>query len=227
MAGKLGRLVFRTILLATVVSVAVVALFRFVAPPGTPLMLIRKFDERYSGRVVKRWVPLHRISRNAVRAVIAAEDARFCSHFGFDFDAINKALEKHRRGGRLRGASTITQQTAKNLFLWPDRDYVRKGLEAWFTVLIEVIWPKDRVLEVYLNVVEWGDGIYGIEAASRRYFRRPASRLSARQAALLASVLPNPRVFSPIDPGPSTQRKAAVVLQRMSAVAAGRGRICR
>ena len=207
------------------VSVAVVLIYRVVPPPGTPLMIIRKFDDRYSGRVRQRWVPLRRISRNVIRAVIASEDARFCQHNGFDFDAIQKALNEDREGG-VRGASTITQQTAKNLFLWPYRDYVRKGLEAWFAVLLEVLWSKDRIMEAYLNIAEWGDGIYGIESAARRYFRRSAQYLSRRQAAYLAAVLPNARIFSPVSPTRVTRARAESVLRRMNAVALGRRRLC-
>jgi monofunctional biosynthetic peptidoglycan transglycosylase len=208
-----------------VVSVAMVLIYRIIPPPGTPLMVLRKFDDRYSGRVRQRWVPLERISRNVVRAVIASEDARFCNHNGFDFEAIQKALEEDREGGP-RGASTITQQTAKNLFLWPYRDYVRKGLEAWFAVLLELLWSKDRILETYLNIVEWGDGIYGIESAARRYYRRPARRLTRYQAAHLAAVLPNARIFSPVRPSRVTRARAAIVLRRMNAVALGRSRLC-
>lgn len=207
------------------VSVAVVLIYRFVPPPGTPLMVLRKFDERYSGKVRKRWVPLHRISRNVLRAVIASEDARFCRHNGFDFDAIETALKERRRGGT-RGASTITQQTAKNLFLWPNRDFVRKGLEAWFAILLEVLWPKDRIMEIYLNVAEWGDGVYGIESAARRYYRRPARSLTRRQSAYLAAVLPNARIFSPVSPSRITRTRAESVLRRMDRVALGRRQVC-
>jgi monofunctional biosynthetic peptidoglycan transglycosylase len=126
----------------------------------------------------------------------------------------------------VRGASTITQQTAKNLFLWPDRDYVRKGLEAWFAVLLELLWPKDRIMEVYLNVAEWGDGTYGIESAARRYYRRPARGLTRQQSAYLAAVLPNARIFSPVSPSRVTRARAEAVLRRMSAVALGRRRLC-
>jgi len=208
-----------------IVSAAAVLLYRFVPPPGTPLMVIRKFDDRYSGRVNFRWVSLRSISRNVLRAAIAAEDARFCQHNGFDFEAIKKALEEDRDGGP-RGASTITQQTAKNLFLWPYRDWVRKGLEAWFAVLMELLWTKDRILETYLNVAEWGDGIYGIESAARRYFRRSAASLTRQQAAYLVAVLPNARVFSPVSPGRVTRARAGLILRRMNAVALGSRRVC-
>jgi len=208
-----------------VVSAAVVFIYRFVPPPGTPLMVLRKFDDRYTGHVRQRWVPLRRISRNVLRAVIAAEDARFCQHNGFDFEAIEKALQEDREGG-VRGASTITQQTAKNLFLWPYRDYVRKGLEAWFAVLLELLWSKDRILETYLNIAEWGDGIYGIESAARHYYRRSARSLTRHQSAYLAAVLPNARVFSPVSPSRATRVRAAAALRRMNAVALGKRRVC-
>jgi len=220
------RLIFWTGLTFALASVALVFLYRFVPPPATPLMILRKFDDRYSGRVRKTWVPLGRVSRHVLRAVIAAEDARFCQHSGFDFDAIEQALKERRRRGRVRGASTITQQTAKNVFLWPDRDYVRKGLEAWFALLLELIWTKDRILEVYLNVAEWGDGTYGVESAARRYFRRPARSLTPRQAALLAVVLPNARIFSPVRPSRVTRERATTLLRRMPAVKLGRNSIC-
>lgn len=220
------RFLLRAALGFVLLSLALVLLYRFVAPPGTPLMLLRKFDDRYTGAVRYRWVPLARISPNAIRAVIAAEDARFCLHSGFDFAEIRKALRKNHRGAKLRGASTITQQTAKNLFLWPARNYVRKGLEAWFAGLLELLWPKDRILEVYLNVVELGDGIYGIEAAARRYYGRSARRLTPSQAAHLAAVLPNAWVFSPVDPSRLTRARAAAIEARMKAVALGKGSVC-
>lgn len=220
------RILLRASLAFVLLSLAWVLLYRFVDPPGTPLMLLRKFDDRYTGAVRKHWVPLRRISPNAIRAVIAAEDARFCEHNGFDFAQIEKAMRENRRGGKLRGASTITQQTAKNLFLWPGRNYVRKGLEAWFAVLLELFWSKDRIIEVYLNVVEWGDGIYGIEAAARRYYGRPARRLTPGQAASLAAVLPNAWVFSPVDPSRLTRARAAMIEARMRAVAIGRRSLC-
>jgi len=219
------RVFMWSVLAFALVSVAVVLIYRFVPPPGTPLMVLRKFDERYSGQVRKRWVPLRLISRNVLRAVIASEDAGFCRHNGFDFDAIETALKERRRGGT-RGASTITQQTAKNLFLWPNRNYIRKGLEAWFAILLEVLWPKDRIMEIYLNVAEWGDGIYGIESAARRYFRRPAINLTRRQSAYLAAVLPNARIFSPVSPSRITRTRAESVLRRMDGVALGRRRVC-
>ncbi len=184
--------------------IAVVAVYRFVPPPITWLMVQRTFE----GRGFQRdWVPLERISPRLVRSVIAAEDARFCEHHGFEFEAMRKALEanarvKERGRGKIRGGSTISQQTAKNIFLWPQRDYVRKGLEAWFTVLIEVIWGKPRIMEVYLNSIEWGPGIYGAEAAARRNFGVSADKLSATQAARLAAIVPKPLAWKAARPGP-------------------------
>jgi monofunctional biosynthetic peptidoglycan transglycosylase len=212
------RLLYRAAIIFALISVGMVLIYRFVPPPGTPLMLLRKLDSRYSGRVIKRWVPLRRISPNVMRAVIASEDGRFCSHFGFDFKQIQQAIEDYEEGGDLRGASTITQQTAKNLFLWPGSDFVRKGFEAWFTVLLEVFWPKNRILEVYLNVVEWGNGIYGIEAAARHYYGRSARTLSAVQASRLAAVLPNPRIYSPVSPSRVARARANLIRARMNAV---------
>ena len=220
------RILLRAALAFVLLSVAWVLLYRFVEPPGTPLMLLRKLDDRYTGKVDQRWVPLRRISPNAIRAVIAAEDARFCEHSGFDFAEIEKAVRKNRRGGRVRGASTITQQPAKNLFLWPGRNYLRKGLEAWFAVLLELLWSTDRIVEAYLNVVELGNGIYGIEAAARRYYDRSARRLTPSQAAHLAAVLPNALVFSPTDPSRITRARAARIEARMGSVALGRRSVC-
>ncbi|WP_439576284.1 monofunctional biosynthetic peptidoglycan transglycosylase [Elioraea sp.] len=168
---------------------AVVMAYRFVPPPATPLMAIRALDDHGWSRA---WVSLDRISPDLVRAVIAAEDQRFCAHWGFDMVEMRRAVDDWRDGARLRGASTITQQTAKNLFLWPRGDVLRKALEVYPTLLIEALWPKRRIVEVYLNVVEFGPGLYGAEAASRALFGRSAAGLTPVQASLLAAVLPNP-----------------------------------
>ncbi len=154
-----------------------------------------------------------------MRAVIAGEDARFCQHHGFDFDAIERAWQRYRRGGgRLFGASTISMQTAKNLFLWPGRDWLRKALEAWFTAWLELAWSKRRIIEVYLNIVEWDSGVYGAEAAARHYFGKPAAALSVREAARLAAVLPDPLDRSASNPGPAARRHAAFILEQMPLV---------
>lgn len=191
-----------------------VALYRFVPVPLTPLMVIRLVEGE---GLTKRWVPLADISPELSRAVVTSEDQRFCSHHGFDWIEIGEAMDEYRDGGRLRGASTLSQQTAKNVFLWPGRNALRKGLEAGFTVLIEALWGKRRIMEVYLNVVEWGPGLYGAEAAAWHYFHRPARTLTRRQAAALAAVLPNPRRFSPLGGGYAGMR-ARIIESRMATV---------
>ena len=189
-----------------VLPVGLTVFYRFVPPPITILMVQRMFE----GRGLEReWRPIGQISPSLTRAVIASEDARFCSHNGFDFEAIERAMRNNeRRPGRIRGGSTISQQTAKNVFLWPQRDWVRKGLEAYFTVLIETLWGKPRIMEVYLNSVEMGPGIYGAEAAAQHYFLVSAAKLSPAQAARLAAILPNPIRYRAAAPGPYVRRRA-------------------
>lgn len=196
-------------------TVAWALLYRVVPLPGTPLMLIRAVG---GAGIERDWEPLEAISPHLARAVIASEDTNFCGHGGFDWSAIETALEDNEEGKSLRGGSTISQQTAKNAFLWPDRTWIRKGAEAWFTLLIESLWPKRRILEVYLNIVEWGDGVYGAEAAARHHFRKPASSLTRREAALLAVVLPSPRRWSPGNPGAYVARRAGIIERRMAVV---------
>lgn len=180
---------------------------------GARVEAMRAGDETYRTRY--EWVDLERISRHAAIAVIAAEDQQFPFHFGFDLQSIREAVRHNARARRARGASTISQQVAKNLFLWPGRSYVRKGLEAWFTVLIEIGWPKERILEVYLNIAEFGRGIYGVEAAAQAFFHEPAARLSAGQSALLAAVLPNPRRFRVDRPSPYVRQRQQWIMGQM------------
>ena len=195
--------------------VVVVAVYRFVPPPVTFLMVQRTIE----GRGFQRdWVPMEQISPNLVRAVIAAEDARFCEHMGIDVEAIHKAMVTNEAGKKLRGGSTITQQTAKNVFLWPGRDWVRKGLETWFTALIEVGWGKRRIMEVYLNSIEWGPGVYGAEAAARKNFRVPAKSLTVAQSARLAAILPSPLKWKAAKPGPYVQRRSGKITRNARAV---------
>ncbi|WP_318771760.1 monofunctional biosynthetic peptidoglycan transglycosylase [Thermaurantiacus sp.] len=197
-------------------SVLWVALYRVVDPPVTVLMLV----ERWAGRPIEREVrPLTHLGRHLPRAVIAAEDARFCWHAGFDPDAIAEAWAENRAGGRLRGASTISQQVAKNAFLWPGRTWFRKALEAWFTLWVELLWPKARIMEVYLNLAEWGPGVFGAEAAARHHFGKPARALTASEAARLAAVLPSPLARDPARPGRWTARHARRIEARMRVVA--------
>jgi monofunctional biosynthetic peptidoglycan transglycosylase len=166
------------------------------------------------------WVPWSRISPHAAVAVIAAEDQKFLLHDGFDFEAIEKAVDDAGRGKRLRGASTISQQVAKNLFLWPGQSWVRKGLEAWFTVWIEFLWPKRRILEVYLNSAQFGRGIWGVQAASRQYFGKDAARLTQPEAALLAAVLPSPTRYRVVNPGPYVRQRQTWILGQMNRLSA-------
>lgn len=171
----------------SLVPVFVIATLRFVPPPVTAYMLQSEVRPVYY-----QWVPADRIAEPAGKAVVASEDQKFWTHSGFDFDAIEEAYELNKSRSHKRGASTISQQTAKNLFLWPGGGYFRKGIEAWFTMLIEAMWPKARILEIYLNIVEFGPGIYGVEAAAQRFFGKPAAQLSADEAARLAAALPRP-----------------------------------
>ena len=202
-------------LLVVAVPIVVLAVYRFVPPPVTPLMLMRSAA---GAPIRQHWVPLSRISPWLLRAVVASEDARFCSHHGFDFEEIGAALERFRAGGRLRGASTISQQTAKNILLWPGGGFLRKGIEAYITGLLELGWPKSRIAEVYLNVIEWGEGIYGAEPAAEAHFGKPAAALTRRDAALLAAILPNPRRFSVERPTAYVLERAATIEARMMQV---------
>jgi monofunctional glycosyltransferase len=201
------------IVLAIGVPVIAVVAYRLVPPPITPLMLIRAAE---GAPIRQRWVPLSQISPALVRAVVSSEDARFCLHHGFDFEEINAALERFRAGGNLRGASTISQQTAKNILLWPGGGFLRKGIEAYITELLELGWPKSRILEVYLNVIEWGDGVYGAEQAAETHFHKPASALTRREAALLAAILPNPRSLSVERPSRYIEERVATIEARMT-----------
>lgn len=203
-------------------SIAQVALLRVVDPPFSAFMVWRQFDAWRAGdldfRVAYDWRDASRMSPHLPVALVAAEDQRFAEHNGFDFNAIEKARKSNARGKRLRGGSTISQQTAKNLFLWSGGGYVRKGIEAWYTLLIETMWPKRRILEVYANVAEFGDGVYGAQAAARTYFRRDAERLDASQAARLAAVLPRPKLYSVARPGPYVQRRTRGIQRQMRGI---------
>jgi monofunctional biosynthetic peptidoglycan transglycosylase len=216
MRVKLWRRTRRILLLAIagflLASTFFVVLYGVVPPPITPLMVIRLFEGE---GLRKDWVRYSEISPHVFRAVIAAEDTRFCQHFGIEIDAVIDAWNKNQNGNRLYGASTITMQTAKNLFLWPGRNFLRKGLEAYFTLLMEALWSKRRILEVYVNIVEWGHGIYGIEAAAQYHFKKPAKDLTKREAALLAAVLPNPRRWTAGKPSSYIKQRARTIQERM------------
>jgi monofunctional biosynthetic peptidoglycan transglycosylase len=217
---RIGVVVVVLALLPTVLILA----YRFVPPPVTPLMVIRSFDGPPRRH---QWMSADALSPEIFRAVMAAEDAKFCRHHGFDWQAMDEDVERYEDGiGRLRGASTITMQTAKNLFLWPGRTFLRKGLEAPLTVELELLMSKKRIIELYLNIVEWGDGIYGVEAAAQDSFGHSARSLTMREAALLAAVLPSPRRSSARHPSAYIQRRAATIEARMTAVPFDRGRVC-
>ena len=220
MLKKIWRILLKVLVVFFAVSIFSVLLFRFIPVPVTPLMLIRVMEQAFDGKEIKlkkEWTSLDKMGDQIARAVIAAEDQKFEEHSGFDFEAIKKAQEYNSRhkGKKVKGASTISQQTAKNVFLWPSRSWVRKGFEVYFTFLIELLWSKDRILEVYLNVIETGDGIYGSEAAALVYFHHHSSTLSKREAALIAAILPNPRKWSAVDPSSSVNRKANRIMHFM------------
>ena len=199
-------------LLFAVASILQVAVLRFVDPPGSAFMAARQLEAWGAGelsfRVAYDWRDLDDISPHLPVAMVAAEDQNFANHHGFDLKAIEKARVHNAKGRKVRGASTISQQVAKNLFLWRGGGYIRKGIEAWYTLLIELLWPKTRILEVYANVAEFGDGIYGAQAAARSYWHKDADQLSAAESARLAAVLPSPRRYSVARPGPYVQRRA-------------------
>ena len=202
-------------------TVSVTLIYKFVPVYITPLMVVRCAEQLSKGQKMsmkKEWVSIDKISPNMINAVVASEDNLFMSHYGFDFDAIEKAKERNKKGGRIYGASTISQQTAKNVFLWPQRSWLRKGLEAYFTFLIELLWSKERIMEVYLNVIETGNGIYGVQRASQIYFDKPASKLTQSQAALIAGALPNPLRFNPASPSPYLYKRQKQILKVMSQI---------
>lgn len=214
-----GRWLLALPLMVLLASALQVAVLRFVDPPVSAFMAARQLAAWSAGdrdfRLAYDWRDRDRISPNLPLAVIASEDQRFADHHGFDLEAIEQARARHEQGGKLRGASTISQQTAKNLFLWSGRSWVRKGLEAWYTALIEMLWPKSRIIEVYVNIAEFGDGVYGAQAAARTYFGKDALQLTSAEAARLAAVLPSPKRYSVGRPGPYVQRRTRQVQQQM------------
>lgn len=211
------------LLFALAGPLAPVACFRFIDPPASAFMLRDGLSRLFSGKnwISHEWADYAEIAPAMRLAVVAAEDQRFPEHDGFDVEAIKKALKTNKRGGTQRGASTISQQVAKNLFLWSERSWLRKGLEVYFTIALETLWPKRRILEVYLNVAEFGDGIYGVGAASRRFFNTKPSRLSAHQAGLLAAVLPSPRKMRAQAPGPYTREHGRWIEAQMRQLGTG------
>lgn len=203
------------------ITVFWVLLYKFVNPPVTWLMVTRGFERKADGKdwkIDKEWRDFDEIADAMKRAAVAAEDQKFLTHHGFDFDAMGKAINKNANSKKLVGGSTISQQTAKNVFLWPGRSYIRKAFEAYFTALIEIFWSKKRIMEVYLNVIEMGDGVYGIQAASQYYYGKDASQLTRREAAAIASIFPLPLKWSPNEPTKYLRRRQSAILRNIRRV---------
>ena len=218
MLRRLLKIIFKIVIGFLILSIASTIIYRFMPVPVTPLMVMRCIEQKSDGKPMKlskNWKPLEEISSHLQLAVVCSEDQNFLLHYGFDFKALKKAMLNNEKSKKIRGGSTISQQTAKNVFLWNGRNYIRKGFEAYFTLLIETSWSKERIMEVYLNVIEFGDGIYGAEAASQHYFKKSAAKLSREEAAILASLLPNPRVYGRNVNGNYIQSRKLWVLQQM------------
>lgn len=222
---SLGRIIivflFKFFLWFNVLSLFFVLLYKFVPVPFTPLMAIRAIEHKSADKEMicsHDWVSLDEISPNLPKAVISSEDGDFLNHNGFDFKAIEKAYESNQKGKKIKGGSTISQQTAKNVFLWQGRSYVRKGLEVYYTVLIELIWGKKRIMEVYLNSIEMGDGVYGAQAASKHWYRKDAQNLTRHEAAGIAAILPNPRKFKASNSSSYINRRKATISKYISYV---------
>ncbi len=221
MASKKSKLKSNTILRVVgkivkwffIITIGLTIIYRWINPPITPLMVIRKCQD--GATIKKEWVNIEDISPQLIRAAIAAEDNRFLGHKGFDFAAIQRVILQRKHGNKRFGASTISQQTAKNVFLFPDRSWIRKGLEVYFTCLIEIFWSKERIMEVYLNVIETGDGIYGCQEASQIYFHKSAAQLSKRESALMVACFPSPRKRNPAHPTNYLNKQAAFIQNNM------------
>jgi monofunctional biosynthetic peptidoglycan transglycosylase len=217
--STIWRLIWKSLLWFFIVSIGSVILFRWVPVPLTPLMLIRCVEQKMDGKEMKlrkSWVPFSKLSPDLQLAVVCSEDQNFLKHHGFDYEAIDRAMDYNDTHKRKRGASTISQQTAKNVFLWPGRSWIRKGFEVYFTFLIETIWSKERILTVYLNVIEMGNGVYGADAAAHDFFRKNSMSLSKYDAALIAAVLPNPLKFSASRPDAYVLNRRAWILNQMA-----------
>jgi monofunctional glycosyltransferase len=219
---KLPKIILKIFLWFIFISIFLVVLLKWINPFTSSIMIQRKIEAIVTFKdrqmIAYEWFSYDDISKQMVIAVIAAEDQNFPFHYGFDFEQIEKALKQHERGRRLRGASTITQQVAKNLFLWEGRSFIRKGFEAYFTALIELLWSKERILEVYLNIIETGDMIFGVGAASQIYFKKLPGKLTRTQAALLAATIPNPKRFSAKNPSGYVFRRQSWILGQMSSL---------
>jgi monofunctional biosynthetic peptidoglycan transglycosylase len=217
--SRIFKIVLRIVIIFLIVTIGLTLLYRSVRVPVTPLMLIRCAGQKSEGKPFKlkhEWVPLADISPKLQLAVVCSEDQNYLKHYGFDFAAIEKAMKANDAGKKLRGGSTISQQTAKNVFLWPGRSYIRKGFEAYFTLLIEICWSKERIMEVYLNSIEMGDGVYGAEAAARYWFNKSAKNLSRDECAALTAILPNPLRYKANPATPYIARRKEWIKRQMS-----------
>lgn len=215
---KVAKILLKVLLWFFGLTIFWVLAYKVINPPLTYLMVQRSFERVWDGKgwkLEKEWKDFDEMSLNLKKAIIAAEDSQFLDHNGFDFDAIGQAYKKNQQGKKIRGGSTISQQTAKNVFLWPGRSYIRKGFEAYFTVLIELFWSKQRILEVYMNVIEMGDGIYGAEAATQAYYKKSCKSLLKGEAALLAAVFPNPIRWTPAKPTAYIYKRQSTILRNM------------
>lgn len=218
MIKKILKFILKAFLWFLAIPIIAIVIFKWVPVPTTPLMVIRSFEQWQDDKEIvwkHDWVSIDEISNHLELAVVCSEDQNFLNHNGFDMGAIEKAIENNKKGKRVRGASTISQQTAKNVFLWPGRSWVRKGLETYVTFLIELIWSKERIMEVYLNSIEMGNGIYGAEAASQHWFKKSAIKLNRNEAAAIAAILPNPRKYRANPPTNYIARRKAWVVRQM------------
>jgi len=221
MIRKIFRWIWKATLWFIALSILSVIIFKWVPVPITPLMMTRAIDNKMEGKdmiLSHDWEPIENISPNLQKAVIASEDGNFLKHNGFDFKAMQKAFKNNQKGKRLKGGSTISQQTAKNVFLWQGRSYIRKGLEAYFTVLIELIWGKERIMEVYLNSIEMGNGVYGAEAAAQHWYRKSAVDLTKKEAAGIAAILPNPRKYKATNSSSYIERRKGKIVRVMNQI---------
>lgn len=224
MIKKVWQIFLKSVVAILIVTSTVIILFRFIPLPTSSFMVQNRVSNLFSDNSAKlnyEWVPYNKISNSIKLAAIAAEDQKFFTHFGFDIESISKVLAENKKGKRIRGASTITQQTAKNLFLWSDKSFVRKGIEAYLTFLIEVFWSKERILEVYLNIAQFGKNDFGVEAAAKKYFNKSANKLTYQNAAMLATVLPNPKRYIVNAPNTYQNRRIFWIQKQMRQLGEG------
>ncbi len=220
--SKILRFLWKSLLWFFGITVFLVIIFKWIPVPVTPLMVFRAYEKRPEGKpkyeLKHHWIPIEEISRNVQKAVIASEDGTFLQHHGFDFRAMQLAFKNNNKGKKLKGGSTISQQTAKNVFLWQGRSYLRKALEAYFTFLIEIIWGKERIMEVYLNSIEMGDGVFGIEAATQFWYKKSCKTLTKREAAGIAAILPNPRKYKANHSTTYIENRKTKIVKRMGQI---------